>query len=105
MLKQRRDGNEPLIVAALERCGAYVGRMDKSAGFDLLVVSPRGVCLVEVKDPAQRWKLTPNEAAVKAEVELSGGAYFIVETPEEAVGLALDDREVVFKLLEKEAAA
>jgi hypothetical protein len=101
MLNQRRDANEALIVAAMKKCGAYVGKMDKNAGFDLLVSSPRGVHIVEVKDPKQGWALTKNEAAVKREIELAGGAYYIVETPEEAVGLLMDDREVVFKLLEK----
>lgn len=102
MIAQRRDGNEPLIVQALERCGAYVAKMDKAVGFDLLVVCPRGTHVVEVKDPLQRWKLTPNEAAVKAEIQLCGGAYFVIETPDEAVGLAMDDRETVQRLLEKE---
>ena len=102
MIAQRRDGNEPTIVQALERCGAYVARMDKSVGFDLLAVGPRGTYVIEVKDPLQRWKLTPNEAAVKAEIELCGGAYFVIETIDEAVGLAMDDRETVRALLEKE---
>jgi len=102
MLKQRRDANEALIIEALLHAGAHVIRMDKSAGFDLLVISPRGVNLVEVKDPSQRWTLTENEARVKRAVELAGGPYYIVETVEEAIGLAMNDMPVVLNILSKE---
>lgn len=102
MIAQKRDKNESLIVSAFERCGAYVSKMDKSAGFDLLVVTPRGVHVVEDKDPSQRWKLTENEAAVKRAIELAGGAYYVIETPEETAGLAMGDSAVILELLEKE---
>jgi len=83
MNAQKRDANEGEIIDFLRGVGAYVSQMDKSAGFDLLVVCGL-VYVVEVKNPARKWKLTEAEAKTKQEIESAGGRYYIVETVEAA---------------------
>jgi len=54
-------------------------------GYDLVIVCPRtGVHIVEIKNPAYEWELTPAEKKRKAEVEAAGGRYNIIETDEQA---------------------
>lgn len=89
MNAQRRDANEAEIVKALRAVGCVYIYMDKSAGFDALVFSPRnGAHVYEIKDPARRWKLTDTEVARKAEIEGAGGAYNVVLTIEQALQIA-----------------
>lgn len=102
MRGQERDENEPEIIQALQRCGTCVLQADRMAGYDFIAVTPRGIHLVEVKNPTYRWKLTPREAKVKRMVELAGGAYYVIETVDEAVGLAMHDSKIILQILGKE---
>lgn len=77
MYAQRRDNNEPQIIATAQALGAYVQQMDKSAGFDLLVCD-MDTHIVEVKNG--NGKLTDSEAKVKAAVESAGGVYNIARS-------------------------
>lgn len=83
MIAQRRDNNEPEIIARAKELGCAVISMDKSAGFDLLIVSPRtGPQIVEVKNP-KRWKIEPAEQKRREQVESVGGKYHIIFFPAE----------------------
>lgn len=84
MIAQRRDANEPEIVEALRAAGCYVSRMDKGAGFDLLVVRDH-VYVVEVKLPGKQNNLTPDERKTKAAIEAAGGQYYVVWNVEMAL--------------------
>lgn len=92
------------IETALMDAGAFVRRMEPAAGFDLLVIAPRGVHIVKIIDGG-RWQPTQAEAETKRQVEQSGGAYFVVETVEEALGLVLDDLSTILSILGKEIQA
>lgn len=81
MIAQRRDNNEDQITDAIAARGWYYIKMDKSAGFDLLVVTPFGNHIVEVKNPARKWELEPAELKQKNKVEKAGGKYHIVLYP------------------------
>jgi hypothetical protein len=60
---QRRDANEPAIIEALRGAGAFVMQMDKSVGFDLLVIDhATNIYIAEVK--SQNGKLTDREYAL-----------------------------------------
>lgn len=83
MIAQRRDNNEDQITDAITARGWHYIKMDKSAGFDLLVVTPFGNHIVEVKNPARKWVLEPAEQKQKSKVEKAGGKYNIVEYPED----------------------
>lgn len=86
--KNRRDDNEQDIVAVIRAAGCEWVQMDRHAGFDGLIVSPRtGVHICEVKNPAYNWELTKREAALKKRVEAVGGIYHIIEYPEQAARL------------------
>ena len=63
----KRDGNEPAIIAALERVGCRVWRISSTAGPDLLVLTRKGSWLpVEIKNPAGLNRLTPAQRAADA---------------------------------------
>ena len=49
----RRDSNEPEIVKALRACGAKVRQQDFP---DLLVKSRRGIFLLEVENPENKYR-------------------------------------------------
>lgn len=89
MQAQKRDANEHPIVRALRAVGCIWIPMDKTAGFDAIVISPRtGTHIFEIKDPEKRWKLTAAEEKRKTEVEAVGGLYCIVLTVEQALIIA-----------------
>jgi len=60
--------------------------MHESAGFDLVVVL-NGTHIVEVKNPENKWKLTPAEQDTKDAVEAAGGIYHIVENDDDIINL------------------
>jgi len=89
MQAQKRDANEPAIVQALRAVGCIWIPMDRMAGFDAIVISPRtGTHMFEIKDPAKKWALTPAEQKRKDEVEAAGGLYCVVLTVEQALIIA-----------------
>jgi Holliday junction resolvase-like predicted endonuclease len=83
MIEQKRDANEREIITVARHAGAHVIQMDKSAGFDLLVVHRSGVHIVEVKNPERKWKLTPAEEAQARRVDRTGQTYNVVECAED----------------------
>lgn len=102
MIAQRRDRNEQELAMAAQQLGAKIFYQDRKAGFDLLVVTPDANLIVEIKDPELcNWWLTNNEVSTRRAVEAAGGAYFIVETLEEMIGLVRNDQDVIIKLLSK----
>jgi hypothetical protein len=94
--KNKRDGNEPEIVAAILASGSEWIQADRYAGYDGLAVSPRtGVHICEIKNPKYKWKFTPREAALKARVEAVGGKYNVIEYPEQAADLCGQKARIV----------
>ena len=87
-IKNNRDANERGIIELLRMAGCVVWQMDRKAGFDLLVISAGDVEIVEVKNPAKKWKLTDAEAKKKSEVESVGGTYWIVQDEDDALRMA-----------------
>lgn len=79
--KNRRDENELEIIGFWKSIGRTVIQMPRDVGFDLLLICPlTGLHIVEVKNPAVKWKLTPAEEARRLQVERAGGKYELVET-------------------------
>jgi hypothetical protein len=80
----KRDDIEPVIVAALERCGCSVERID-GAPFDLLVLRVDRVFLMEVKSSAAaaRAKTAPNKR--QADFRRRGWPVHVVLTPADAL--------------------
>lgn len=80
---QRRDGNETEIVSAWRHAGAMVLYMDKSAGFDDIVIFCGRVYLIEVKKIGE--KLTPREKRLAEMLLAAGAPYFIVHDVDEGL--------------------
>jgi hypothetical protein len=78
MISQRRDENEPGIVARLQKLGYHVSKMDRLAGFDLLAVRGGRTRIIEIKNPRTHWKLTDREVATKKSIEERGGIYEVI---------------------------
>lgn len=97
MYAQRRDSNEPEIIESLEKLGAIVKQMDKSAGFDLLVFFNKNIHIVEVKNTNGKIKtrdkliklLTNNEYNTMIIIESSGVPYNIVTNIDEALKIVI----------------
>jgi len=84
-IKNNRDANEREIIDFLRAAGCVVWQMDRKDGFDLLVTSRNtGTHIVEVKNPARKWKLTEAEIKKRFEIESVGRTYWIVEDIEDA---------------------
>jgi hypothetical protein len=88
----RRDANEGPIVELWRNMGAIWIPQQPGAGFDGVLIAQNGIHLVEVKNAQTRWKLTPDELALKAIVEATGQRYNVIETIEDAARMI--DREV-----------
>jgi len=83
----KRDGNEPAIIATLEAMGCLVMRLDKPV--DLLVLLPagRGIVLVEVK--TKRGTLTRDQ--------LDFAEYWpfhVLRSPDDAIAMVQTARRV-----------
>lgn len=83
MIAQRRDTNEPEIIARLQEMGYAVIQMDRLTGFDLLAIRRGRIRIIEVKNPLLRWKYTDNELRVRAIIEAAGGNYETIFYPGE----------------------
>lgn len=83
----RRDKNESAIVEAFRRCACTVIPMQPGQGFDLLVIAPNGIHLVEVKNSDYSWELTQPESLLKIQAEQVGQVYSVIETVEDALRL------------------
>lgn len=81
---KRRDANEPEIVAALERIGCTVVRLDE---VDILAGRNGRNVLIECKDgnkPPSARKLTPNQVKLRDHWR---GQYDVATTAEEAIAI------------------
>ena len=91
------DGNQRDIVLTLRKLGALVDDVSSLAGlgYDLVVqTSPTRIWKVEVKNgalPPSARKLTPSE---QRQQRLSGEAYVVVSSAEEAVNALYGGRHV-----------
>jgi hypothetical protein len=83
MIAEKPDANLREIIAVAQHAGAHVIKMDRNAGFDLLVVHRSGVHIVEVKNPERKWKLTQAEEAQARRVDRTGQTYNVVECAED----------------------
>ena len=87
-MPKRVDANQPQIVADLRKCGFLVAvTSDVGRGFgDIVIGDPRRltIFLCEVKNPEERWKLTPSEEKFH---ELWFGIIHVIETTEDALKL------------------
>lgn len=77
-LAAKRDATEPDIVAALERAGCLVLRLDK---FDLLVFRAGRLWMFDCKSPGGRPTLAQERLGAK------GWPLYFVQTPEDALRL------------------
>jgi hypothetical protein len=85
-MRSKPDGNKAEIVAGLRQIGVVWIDQDRNAGFDGLALSIiNGKHIIEIKNPTERWKLTPAEQDRKIQCELRGIPYNIVTTLEEAL--------------------
>lgn len=76
----KRDKNEPEIVAEFERLGYHVIRMGRTAGFDLLVIGNGKSHIVEVKNP-ESCKFTKAELILQQACISRGVDYNVVLYP------------------------
>ena len=61
------DANKNKLVAYWREHGCTVVHMGVNAGFDLLLLSPTGAHIVEIKNPRRHWSYTPAENDMRAE--------------------------------------
>lgn len=78
----RRDANERELVEFWEAAGCYWIPMLPGAGFDGLLIDGPEMYIVEIK--GERCVLTERERTVKNQVEIRGGSYNVIQTPEQA---------------------
>lgn len=79
----KRDSNEPEIVNALARAGAFVSQLSGEGIPDLLVIFRSNIYLIEVKAP--KGKLTPAQVEWHARTLNEGVKVHIAHTPLEAL--------------------
>lgn len=83
------DDNQPQIVKALRRSGAYVILTSQlKNAFDLLVIYQGVIYIVEVKDGSKtksRRQLTEGEEICRHGVESHGAKYHIIESVDDAL--------------------
>lgn len=87
----KADDNQPEIVKEFRRLGAVAFHVHRLKNFcDLMIVYKGVTVAVEIKDgakqPSQR-KLTEGELKFKADWELNGGKWALIETLTDARGL------------------
>lgn len=80
----KRDANERDIVSFWRHLGFLWVQMDRYAGFDGLLVTRSSVYIVEIKNPAVKWRLTENEKERKEQVEQLGQKYNVIQTLSDA---------------------
>ena len=88
MKADRRDANEPEFVQLWQALGYTWIAMKPGQGFDGLLVTPLDIYVIEVKNPARKWKLTDCERKTKEAIERNGQEYHIIETLEDAKYIA-----------------
>jgi hypothetical protein len=83
----RRDLNEPEIVATWEACGYYWLPMKPGQGFDGLLFTPHNIYVIEIKNPATLWTFTEAERAFAERIGALGHTYHVVESVDDALKL------------------
>lgn len=83
MHAQRKDANEGEIILGLTAAGCCCIQMDRTAGFDLVVVRDDKIWLFE--DKMKGGKLTKNEIKTMARVKEAGGTVHLVYSLEQAL--------------------
>ena len=87
----KRDGNDTALTKELERLGCEVWHLGRTP-CDKLVVCPDGRKeLAEIKNPAQRWKLTDTEKDTAARLERMGSHLWILQTAEDCAALVANN--------------
>lgn len=71
----RPDQNKDELVAYWRSKGCIVKMMGVNAGFDLLLLSPTGAHIVEIKNPRRRWSYTAAEDDLRADCMRLGIRY------------------------------
>ena len=87
MRADKRDNNEHEIMAVFHSVGWASIKMKPGQGCDYVVISPRGIMIVEIKNPEYAWKLTKSEAALRDECERLGETYHVLEYADDALEL------------------
>ena len=82
-LKNRRDENEPKIIARVRACGGEWFSCSRHEGHDGWVLFAGRWYCCEVKNPRKKWTLTLAESQMKRKVELNGGTYYILQTADD----------------------
>jgi hypothetical protein len=80
-LKNKRDKNEPEIVARIRQLGGAWFPCSRHEGHDGWVQDGELWYCCEVKNPADKWTLTTAEQKMKNKVERNHGTYWILEYP------------------------
>ena len=80
---KKTDDNQPEIVDALRKAGCVVFVIGRP--FDLLVARDKHLCLMEVKNPEGRNKLSESQRDDIAELWFKGVRVHIVRSAEEAI--------------------
>jgi hypothetical protein len=83
LTRQKRDANEHEIAAALRQVGAGYIYLDKSVGFDALVIYAGSVYLVEIKMPGKA--LNAREIEAHLEIRRAGGVVNVIHDVDEAL--------------------
>jgi hypothetical protein len=82
-LKNKRDKNEPEIVARIRQLGGAWKSCSRHEGHDGWVLFAGAWYCCEIKNPAEKWRLTPAEKTMKAWADSNGGAYWILQYPDD----------------------
>ncbi len=92
----RRDKNEWKLIRKMqsleyagpgERCSLSFIKLRPGQGCDLVVSTPRWTEHVEIKNPDERWELTPDEERLKGELESIGRRLWVLETERDVVSM------------------
>lgn len=87
------DSNQPKIIEALRRCGAYVVLTHQlKNAFDCIAFYQGKTFIIEIKDGTltpSRQRLTEGEAKCKEMIESRGCSYHVITSVDEALELLL----------------
>jgi hypothetical protein len=85
MRANRRDDNEAAIVEYWREQGCLWIPQGREAGFDGVLIIPDGrICLVEIKNCRQYWKMTDAELGRRGELLIRGVILHIITNLEDA---------------------
>jgi hypothetical protein len=80
----RRDANEKELLEFWRAAGCYWIPMQPGQGFDGLLIAQNGVHIIEVKNPAKKWKLTEEEKELQDKLMSLLVVYNIVQNMQDA---------------------